>query len=110
MSKNAIDREQAQERCPEETEIEKAVLDVAEPGEDYKPLVLAKQVATGRGNADWTEDAVLAAIWRLILEGKLMLTPQRLLRRVGNAEVPQAQAGGLESGLLEKFEKWFLFW
>jgi hypothetical protein len=64
-----------------ETEIEKAVLDVAEPGEDYKPLVLAKQVAAGRGNADWTEDAVLAAIWRLISEGKLILSQQRMLRR-----------------------------
>ena len=64
-----------------ETEIEKAVLDVAQPGEDYKPTTLAEQVAAGRGNADWTQDLVLAAIWRLISEGKLVLSPQRMLRR-----------------------------
>ena len=64
-----------------ETEIEKAVLDLAEPGEDYKPLALAEQVAKDRGNADWTQDAVLAAIWRLISEGKLVLSQQRMLRR-----------------------------
>jgi hypothetical protein len=64
-----------------ETEIERAVLDVAQPGEDYKPLALAEQVAAGRGNADWTQDAVLAAIWRLISEGKLVLSQQRMLRR-----------------------------
>jgi hypothetical protein len=63
-----------------ETEIEKAVLDVAQPGEDYKPLTLAEQVAD-RGNAGWTQDAVLAAIWRLISEGKLVLSQQRMLRR-----------------------------
>jgi hypothetical protein len=64
-----------------ETEIEKAVLDVTQPGEDYKPLALAEQVAAGRGNADWTQDVVLAAIWRLISEGKLALSQQRTLRR-----------------------------
>jgi hypothetical protein len=64
-----------------ETEIEKAVLDVAQPGEDYKPLALVEQVAAGRGNADWAPDAILAAIWRLISEGKLTLSHQRMLRR-----------------------------
>jgi hypothetical protein len=64
-----------------ETEIENAVLDVAQPGEDYKPLALAEQVAAGRGNAEWTQDVVLAAIWRLISEGKLVLSQQRMLRR-----------------------------
>jgi hypothetical protein len=64
-----------------ETEIEKAVLDAAQPGEDYKPLDLADQVAAARGSVDWTQDAVLAAIWRLISEGKLILSQQRMLRR-----------------------------
>ncbi len=63
-----------------ESEIEKAVLDAARPGEDYKPLELVEQVA-GRGSADWNRDLVLEAIWRLISEGKLLLSQQRTLRR-----------------------------
>jgi hypothetical protein len=64
-----------------ENEIERAVLDFTQPGEDYKPVALAEQVAADRGDADWTVDAVLAAIWRLISEGRLVLSQQRTLRR-----------------------------
>lgn len=63
-----------------ETEVEKAVLDVAQPGQDYKPLDLAELVVANRGNADWNQDLVLEAIWRLISEGKLVLSQQRTLR------------------------------
>jgi hypothetical protein len=64
-----------------ENDVEKAVLDAAEPGQDYKPLDLAERVAANRGNADWNQDLVLEAIWRLISEGKLLLSQQRTLRR-----------------------------
>jgi hypothetical protein len=64
-----------------ENEIEKAVMDIAQPGEDYKPLELVERVASNRGNADWNRDLVLEAIWRLISEGKLLLSQQRTLRR-----------------------------
>jgi hypothetical protein len=64
-----------------ESEIEQAVMDATQPGKDYKPVGLAENVASNRGNADWTQDAVLAAIWRLISEGKLILSQQRMLRR-----------------------------
>jgi hypothetical protein len=64
-----------------ENEIERAVLDTAQPGEDYKPLDLVERVTANRGNADWNRDLVLEAIWRLISEGKLLLSQQRTLRR-----------------------------
>src|SRR5208282_1077456 len=38
-----------------ETEIERAVLDVAQPGQDYRPLDLVKLVVANRGNADWNQ-------------------------------------------------------
>lgn len=64
-----------------ENEIERAVMDIAQPGEDYKPLDLVDRVAANRGNGDWNRDLVLEAIWRLISEGKLLLSQQRTLRR-----------------------------
>ena len=64
-----------------ENEIERAVMDIAQPGEDYKPLDLVDRVAANRGNDDWNRDLVLEAIWRLISEGKLLLSQQRTLRR-----------------------------
>jgi hypothetical protein len=64
-----------------ETEIERAVLDIAQPGQDYKPLDLVGLVMANRGNADWNQDLVLEAIWRLISEGKLLLSQQRTLIR-----------------------------
>jgi hypothetical protein len=64
-----------------ENEIERAVMDIAQPGEDFKPLDLVDRVAANRGNADWNRDLVLEAIWRLISEGKLLLSQQRTLRR-----------------------------